>query len=258
MKGFKVKHSNNFKLKYSCAGFTLIELLVVVSIIALLVSILLPALSKARLQARLVQCSTQLHEIGIGTLMYAVEHADNFPSGNLYNYPWLGGNNGSDKILEAKNPAHVPEFVGNCIVKQIDKRRSIFFCPLFGYVNTARWVETNDMFPQSGGYDFSSYFYLGNYMSAPNQIVNWDTLDGTSSSAPIAYATKLGKQSRVKIFQDLITTAWTGDHSHSLPTGGGFLNHLNPNALYSDGSTASEKFSSQAKRLRCGGVYNWW
>ncbi len=55
-------------------GFTLIELLVVVSIIALLVSILLPALSKAREQAKKAVCGTQLSQLGKGVYEYAVEN----------------------------------------------------------------------------------------------------------------------------------------------------------------------------------------
>ena len=56
------------------AGFTLIELLVVVSIIALLVSILLPALSKAREQTKKVVCSTNMRSVGTGLLMYTLDH----------------------------------------------------------------------------------------------------------------------------------------------------------------------------------------
>ena len=54
-------------------GFTLIELLVVVAIIALLISILLPSLSRAREQARSVACMSNMRQFGIANQMYADE-----------------------------------------------------------------------------------------------------------------------------------------------------------------------------------------
>jgi prepilin-type N-terminal cleavage/methylation domain-containing protein len=55
------------------AAFTLIELLVVVALIALLLSILLPSLGRARQQARAVKCLAQLREVGNGMLQYHTE-----------------------------------------------------------------------------------------------------------------------------------------------------------------------------------------
>lgn len=67
------------KTRTKNSGFTLIELLVVVSIIALLVSILLPALSKAREHAKQVVCATNEHSMGQALIVYAHDHNDRYP-----------------------------------------------------------------------------------------------------------------------------------------------------------------------------------
>jgi prepilin-type N-terminal cleavage/methylation domain-containing protein/prepilin-type processing-associated H-X9-DG protein len=68
-----------FRLR-SPIGFTLIELLVVVAIIALLIAILLPSLTRAREQAKRTVCLSNLREIGLAVQMYGHEHRDAIPS----------------------------------------------------------------------------------------------------------------------------------------------------------------------------------
>ena len=81
------------KTELSRRAFTLIELLVVISIIALLVSILLPTLNMAKEQAKKVTCASNLKAIGLGVYIYAENNDDYIPKA-LYK----GGSSGSNTM----------------------------------------------------------------------------------------------------------------------------------------------------------------
>ncbi|MDA8377101.1 MAG: prepilin-type N-terminal cleavage/methylation domain-containing protein [Planctomycetia bacterium] len=69
------------------AGFTLIELLVVISIIALLIALLLPALARAKVLALRIQCASNMQQVGIALHEYSNEYRGQYPPSYAADFP---------------------------------------------------------------------------------------------------------------------------------------------------------------------------
>ena len=83
-------------------AFTLVELLVVIGIIALLISILLPALARAKEQSRMVKCLSNIRQIGMAFIMYTDANKGGFPAPAVKPLPddWLYWNHPLPDTME--------------------------------------------------------------------------------------------------------------------------------------------------------------
>ncbi|MEP0844454.1 MAG: prepilin-type N-terminal cleavage/methylation domain-containing protein [Phycisphaerae bacterium] len=156
-------------------GFTLIEVLVVVAIIALLISILLPSLKRAKEVSRRTVCLSNLHQMGVGMVPYAQDHKGLLPQKGSFSYyiaeytRWHQTlNTIADKDLDSKVPINYGMLYG----KYTGKDLNLFYCP--------NVYEGHANHPQYGAHTFL------------DRTVKL-TFGGYSYAAPVTQAVQPGK-----------------------------------------------------------------
>ena len=168
-------------------GFTLIELLVVIAIIALLLSIIMPALGKAKIHAQEVLCKSNLHQYHLATEMFIQENGEKFPDAHKSLYKNIldpkESSNGWHRFCRWHNSGmnleSYPELAGPFWPYLATTKANV--CPIFGKLakkeGTAHPAHNNNVPEFEVQFSYSMNWHLGGkkmgQTKSPSQTFLW-------------------------------------------------------------------------------------
>ncbi|WP_169853152.1 type II secretion system protein [Anaerohalosphaera lusitana] len=153
---------------FKAKGFTLIELLVVISIIALLLAIMMPALGMVKEKAKDVICRTNLKNIQLASLMYAQNNDGKMPPYSFGNALWV------NKLGAYSGEMDEVRYCPSTKIRKDTPAGSSWGGPREAWV----WFYDGMEEPEQGSYTINTWFYSSGRFGA-DETRNYRSLDDT-------------------------------------------------------------------------------